>query len=289
MLRNITRSIYIHGDTIYLNDDTIMMELTKIYRVLKSKPVKTYCFILHDGNFAETNRLFYKIYKNNVKELEKENIEKIENEIALQKYEAGNKDSLWEFHNTYNELLDIDTAELEITLVYLQDMTRETIRQIDYIEKIRTLRTKIEKNTRALVTLELHHNLLLRAFEFQSDHFCKSAPDDIMNLVREYIGCDFFENVRQSAVKHKYYGSTTVQIHDTLEELLYNWRVRDLKHYCEHFMMKYDLWEGDRLTFRKRDKKQAIVEFILQSNLAKYECYELLRDVYLLEQHFRHI
>ena len=108
--------------------------------------------------------------------------------------------------------------------------------------------------------------ILRRALKLDVDLMYNTLCDDVLGEIREYLGEDFLESVRQKTISNAYFPRPRKT---PLKEMLNKWRVSHLKNYARHMYIVY------RSPYVSKTKPQ-IIKQILSSNISFYY---LHRDV----------
>ena len=113
-----------------------------------------------------------------------------------------------------------------------------------------------------------------RAFELDCELMYDTLCDDVIGVIREFVGEEYLESVRRKTISDKYF---PVPRKDSLTEMLGTWRLADLKQYSKHMYIAHEFRWVPRT-------KPLLIERIITHKL---RFFELHRDVVCLTKVFR--
>ena len=113
-----------------------------------------------------------------------------------------------------------------------------------------------------------------RAFELDCELMYDTLCDDVIGVIREFVGEDYLESVRRKTISDKYF---PVPRKDSLTEMLGKWRLADLKQYSKQMFIAHEFRWVPRT-------KPLLIERIITHKL---RFFELHRDVVCLTNMFR--
>jgi hypothetical protein len=114
----------------------------------------------------------------------------------------------------------------------------------------------------------------IRAFEFDCELMYDTLCDDVIGVIREFVGEEYLESVRRKTISDKYF---PVPRKDSLTEMLGTWRLGDLKQYSKQMFIAHEFRWVPRT-------KPLIIERIITHKL---RFFELHRDIVCLTKVFR--
>ena len=113
-----------------------------------------------------------------------------------------------------------------------------------------------------------------RAFELDCELMYDTLCDDVIGVIREFVGEEYLESVRRKTISDKYF---PVPRKDSLTEMLGTWRLGDLKQYSKQMFIAHEFRWVPRT-------KPLLIERIITHKL---RFFELHRDVVCLTKAFR--
>ena len=143
---------------------------------------------------------------------------------------------------------------------------------------------------------ERKNNLYIRTFQFNIQTI-EPLPNEIISIIRDYVGEEFIENVRRYSITQTYFPSpisfhpdqyeNNDHIKDSLENMLKKWRVVDIISYSKQTYIRYDIYnEGfkwRRRSLRTTSPKSDAIKHVLRGT-HKHTFYEFQRDIILLSR-----
>jgi len=206
-----------------------------------------------------------------------------------------------------NDIFDVEMKliNLEKQIINLENQKKYLIsRKLNYYET--------EANKHLFNKLQNTNNLYIRTLQFNIETI-KNIPDDVLDIIRAYIGENFIEHVRQYNITEKYFQientntNTNTQldissseintnsfpnpsyhIKNNIEELLKKWRIVDLQSYAKQTFIRYDIDNNPSFRWRRRSLRTTIskteaIRFILRGT-HKHSFYEFQRDIIILSR-----
>lgn len=114
----------------------------------------------------------------------------------------------------------------------------------------------------------------LRAFSLDCELMYDTLCDDVIGVIREFVGEEFLESVRRKTISNKYFPAPRK---DSLILTLSTWRLGDLKRYSKHMFIAHEFRWIPRT-------KPMIIDRIIHHKL---KFFELHRDIACLTKVFR--
>lgn len=105
-----------------------------------------------------------------------------------------------------------------------------------------------------------------RTFELDCELMYATLCDDVIGVIREFVGEEFMESVRRKTISNKYF---PVPRKDSLVLMLSKWRLGDLKYYAKHMFITCEFRSIQRV-------KHLLIEQIIAHKL---RFFELHRDI----------
>lgn len=114
----------------------------------------------------------------------------------------------------------------------------------------------------------------IRAFELDCELMYDTLCDDVIGVIREFVGEEFMESVRRKTISDKYFPSPRKE---SISQMLGTWRLADLKQYSKHMFIAHEFRWAPRT-------KPLIIERIVCHRL---RFWELHRDIVCLTNVFK--
>jgi beta-lactamase class D len=201
-----------------------------------------------------------------------------------------------------------DIFDVEMKLINLEKQIINLEKQKKYLISRKLNYYETEANKDLLNKLQNINNLYIRTLEFNIETI-KNIPDDVLDIIRAYIGEAFIEHVRQYNITEKYfqienanteqdissseinrnlYPNPSYHIKYNIEELLKKWRIVDLQSYAKQTFIRYDIDNNQSFRWRRRSLRTTIskteaIRFILRGT-HKHSFYEFQRDIIILSR-----
>jgi len=128
-------------------------------------------------------------------------------------------------------------------ITVVQDGIRILENQIKCLKKMKedyavfdTLNIDLMKNETFLRKYRLKYDLYLKTLKLETTCVDK-LPEDAINIIREYIGEDHLNKVRERCIYKKYFPNGRVDMKTTLK----SWKKEDLLNYGNQVFLKYDI------------------------------------------------
>lgn len=212
---------------------------------------------------------------------------------------------------SYKETLD-DIYDVEMKLINVEKQITNLEKQKKHLISRKLNYYETEANKDLFNKLQNINNLYIRTLQFNIETI-KNIPDEILDIIRGYIGEAFIENVRQHNITEKYFQIENTSINTNLdisssevntntipnsiisydikyniEELLKKWRIVDLQSYAKQTFIRYDIDNNQSFRWRRRSLRTTIskteaIKFILRGT-HKHSFYEFQRDIIILSR-----
>lgn len=114
----------------------------------------------------------------------------------------------------------------------------------------------------------------LRAFELDCELMYDTLCDDVIGVIREFVGEEFLESVRRKTISSKYFPAPRKT---SMTEMLGTWRLGDLRQYSKQMFIAHEFRWIPR-------NKPALIERIMSNRL---RFFELHRDIACLTKVFK--
>jgi hypothetical protein len=114
----------------------------------------------------------------------------------------------------------------------------------------------------------------LRAFELDCELMYDTLCDDVIGVIREFVGEEYLESVRRKTISDRYFPSPRK---DSISQMLGTWRLGDLKRYSRHMYISHEFSWAPRT-------KPMLIERIMCHRL---RFWELHKDIVCLTKVFR--
>lgn len=262
---------------------------TVIYEYTKTNNTNEYT------NTFTTNRYILNKLLDNI-----ENIKKVKKILYENKNELillETKQKLY-FSNSkpysYKETLD-DIFDVEMKLINVEKQMTNLEKQKKHLISRKLNYYETEANKELFNKLQNTNNLYIRTLQFNIETI-KNIPDEVLDIIRAYIGEAFIEHVRQYNITEKYFQientnpslNPSYHIKYNIEELLKKWRIVDLQSYAKQTFIRYDIDNNQSFRWRRRSLRTTIskteaIRFILRGT-HKHSFYEFQRDIIILSR-----
>lgn len=209
---------------------------------------------------------------------------KVKNDSVQYKTNCGMSDLFFENENVINAIYaDISRIGIairsferdwapELPLPVLGDMVSVDRyasglrRQLDEFEEYRQNKKDLGDLTDKRVVRCSNRRYYKRMFEFDCGLMYDTLCDDVIGVIREFVGEEFLESVRRKTTSDKYF---PVPRKRNLTAMLGTWRLGDLKWYSRHMFIKHEFPWDPRT-------KSSIIERIIHYRRGFFE---LHRDI----------
>jgi hypothetical protein len=114
----------------------------------------------------------------------------------------------------------------------------------------------------------------LRTFKLDCELMYDTLCDDVIGVIREFVGEEFMESVRRKAISDRYFPSPRK---DSISQMLGTWRLGDLRQYAKHMYIAHEFSWAPRT-------KPMLIERIMCHRL---RFWELHRDIVCLTKVFK--
>ena len=147
-------------------------------------------------------------------------------------------------------------------------------RQLDEFEEYRQNKKDLGDLTDKCVVRCLNLQFYKRMFEFDCEFMYDTLCDDVIGVIREFVGEEFLESVRRKTTSDKY---LPAPLKNSLIAMLGTWRLSELKRYSCHMFIAHEFRWAPRT-------KASIIERIIHYRRGFFE---LHRDIVCLTKAFR--
>ena len=147
-------------------------------------------------------------------------------------------------------------------------------RQLDEFEEYRQNKKDLGDLTDKRVVRCSNRQYYKRMFDFDCEVMYDTLCDDVIGVIREFVGEEFLESVRRKTTSDKYF---PVPRKKNLTVMLGTWRLGDLKWYSRHMFIAHEFPWAPRT-------KSSIIERIIHYRRGFFE---LHRDIVCLTKAFR--
>ena len=168
----------------------------------------------------------------------------------------------------------------ELPLPVLGDMvsidryTSGLRRQLNEFEEYRQNKKDLGDLTAKRVVRCSNRCYFKRMFDFDCELMYDTLCDDVIGVIREFVGEEFLESVRRRTTSDKYFPTPRK---NSIKEMLGTWRLSELKRYSRHLFIAHEFRWGTRT-------KASIIELIPHYRRGFFE---LHRDIVCLTKAFR--
>ena len=186
-----------------------------------------------------------------------------------------------------SDFISMNIVSENITIV--KDEIRFLENKIKCLKKMKeeymiydTLCIDLVKNEIFLKKHNLRYNLYLKTVNFDTTNV-NNLPEDVINIIQEYIGVDHLTKIRQRCMSKKYFPNGR----EDMRTILKSWKKEDLYNYGQHTFLKYNINTDNRhYRFRKvwivrSWTKDKMIDHITRNTMT-YNFPEFQRDVYLI-------
>lgn len=182
---------------------------------------------------------------------------------------------------------NMNIINTNITIV--KDEIRILENKIKYLKQMKedyliydTLCIDLVKNEILLKKHILRYNLYIKTVNFDMNKV-KNIPSDIINVIKEYMGEDNLNKIRQRCIHKKYFPNGR----EDMRTILKSWKKEDLYNYGRQTFLKYNI-NTDCHTFRYKTvwivrswTKDKMIDHITRNTMI-YSFPDFQRDVYLI-------
>jgi len=184
---------------------------------------------------------------------------------------------------------DIFTVENKIKDIETQILTLE--KQKKQLATWKYTYYELKDSRQLLNIFERINNLYMRTLQFHPQTI-RNMPDEIMSIIRSYVGEEFIENIRQYSITESYFRTppSTIQakhIKNSIEDMLKKWRIIDIQSYSKQTFIRYDIdnqsFKWRRRSLRTTSSKSEAINYVLRGT-HKHTFYEFQRDIIILSK-----
>lgn len=278
----------------YYDSESCRQECDKtefIYSTLKNEEVTTNRYMLTQmyNNSVDMKNLKEKIYEKTY-----------EYEYAGNQHISFPKSFIHNFSilesNSSSEIIPKDIYAVEARINKIENQILNLEKQKRELISWKNNYYELKDNQQLLKKFERKNNLYIRTFQFNIQTI-EPLPNEIISIIRDYVGEEFIENVRRYSITQTYFPSpisfhpdqyeNNDHIKDSLENMLKKWRVVDIISYSKQTYIRYDIYnEGfkwRRRSLRTTSPKSDAIKHVLRGT-HKHTFYEFQRDIILLSR-----
>jgi hypothetical protein len=142
-------------------------------------------------------------------------------------------------------------------------------KQVTYFEEYQEKQKELTSLAGERLVCSSNRRSYLRAFEFDCELMYDTLCDDVIGVIREFVGEEFLESVRRKTISNKYFPAPRK---DSVVRMLDSWHLSDLKQYSKHMYIAHEFRWVPRV-------KNLLIERIISRKL---RFFELHRDIICL-------
>lgn len=147
-------------------------------------------------------------------------------------------------------------------------------KQLDCLEEYKCNKEQLTSLAGERLECSSNRRAYIRAFELDCELMYDTLCDDVIGVIREFVGEEFLESVRRRTISKKYFPSPRK---DSMILTLNTWRLSDLKQYSKHMFIAHEFRWVPRT-------KPLLIERIMSNKIGFFE---LHRDIACLTKVFQ--
>ena len=159
-------------------------------------------------------------------------------------------------------------------MVSVDSYTNGLRQQLEYCEEYKTNQKELGDLAVTHLVCSSNRRSFIRTFELDCELMYNTLCDDVIGVIREFVGEELLESVRRKTISDKYFPSPRK---DSLTDMLVTWRLADLKRYSRNMFIAHEF------RFAPRTKSLIIERIICH----RHRFWDLHMDIVCLTKVFR--